>query len=31
MGRINLLIEEYLEEWQLPKDQTLIHLCGNPG
>jgi ferredoxin/flavodoxin---NADP+ reductase len=30
-GRINLLIEEYLEEWQLPKDQTLIYLCGNPG
>ncbi len=30
-GRINLLVEEQLDQWQLPKDQTLIYLCGNPG
>jgi ferredoxin/flavodoxin---NADP+ reductase len=30
-GRINLLIEEYLDRWRLPKDDTLVYLCGNPG
>ena len=30
-GRINLLIEEYLDHWGLPKADTLIYLCGNPG
>jgi NAD(P)H-flavin reductase len=30
-GRINLLIEEYLNAWQLPKDRTRVYLCGNPG
>jgi ferredoxin/flavodoxin---NADP+ reductase len=30
-GRINLLIEEYLDRWRLPKADTLIYLCGNPG
>jgi ferredoxin--NADP+ reductase len=30
-GRINLLIEQYLERWALPKDDTLVYLCGNPG
>jgi ferredoxin--NADP+ reductase len=30
-GRINLLIDEYLERWRLPKADTLIYLCGNPG
>jgi len=30
-GRINLLIEEYLDRWDLPKADTLIYLCGNPG
>ena len=29
-GRINLLIEEYLDQWDLPKPDTLIYLCGNP-
>jgi ferredoxin--NADP+ reductase len=30
-GRINLLVEEYLHRWRLPKADTLIYLCGNPG
>ena len=30
-GRINLLIEEYLDRWRLPRADTLIYLCGNPG
>jgi ferredoxin--NADP+ reductase len=30
-GRINLLVEQYLERWKPPKDDTLIYLCGNPG
>jgi NAD(P)H-flavin reductase len=30
-GRINLLIEEYLDRWRLPKADTLVYLCGNPG
>lgn len=30
-GRINLLIEEYLEHWKLPREDTVIYLCGNPG
>jgi ferredoxin--NADP+ reductase len=30
-GRINLLIEEYLDRWRLPKDDTLVYLCGHPG
>jgi NAD(P)H-flavin reductase len=30
-GRINLLIEDYLDRWPLPKADTLIYLCGNPG
>ena len=30
-GRINLLIEEHLERWRLPKADTLVYLCGNPG
>lgn len=30
-GRINLLLEEYLDRWQLPKRDTLVYLCGNPG
>lgn len=31
VGRINLLVEEYLDRWYLPKADTLIYLCGNPG
>ena len=30
-GRINTLVEEHLERWQLPKQDTLVYLCGNPG
>jgi ferredoxin--NADP+ reductase len=30
-GRINLLIEEYLDRWKLPKNDTTVYLCGNPG
>jgi ferredoxin-NADP reductase len=30
-GRINLLVEEYLHRWGLPKEDTLVYLCGNPG
>jgi len=30
-GRINTLIEECLERWQLAKDDTVVYLCGNPG
>jgi len=30
-GRVNLLVEEYLAKWSLPKDDTMIYLCGNPG
>ena len=30
-GRVNTLIEEYVAKWSLPKDDTLIYLCGNPG
>ncbi len=31
VGRIHLLVEEYLDRWALPKDETLVYLCGNPG
>ena len=31
IGRINLLIEEYLDRWELPKADTLVYLCGHPG
>jgi ferredoxin--NADP+ reductase len=31
IGRVNLLIEDYLERWKLPLDNTVIYLCGNPG
>jgi ferredoxin-NADP reductase len=30
-GRINLLVEDQLERWQLRKEETLVYLCGNPG
>ena len=29
--RVNLILEEYLERWQVPKDDTVVYLCGNPG
>jgi ferredoxin/flavodoxin---NADP+ reductase len=30
-GRVNLLVENYLGQWGLAKDETLVYLCGNPG
>jgi ferredoxin--NADP+ reductase len=30
-GRINFLVEEYLDRWRLPRADTLVYLCGNPG
>ncbi len=30
-GRINAIVEEYLDKFQLPKDDTLIYACGHPG
>jgi ferredoxin-NADP reductase len=30
-GRVNLLVEEYLERWKLPMDDTVVYVCGNPG
>ncbi len=30
-GRVNTLVEEYLAKWSLPKDDTIVYLCGNPG
>lgn len=31
VGRVNTLVEEFLAKWSLPKDDTMIYLCGNPG
>lgn len=31
VGRIHLLVEEHLERWALPKESSLVYLCGNPG
>ena len=31
VGRIHLLIEEYLDRWELATEDTVIYLCGNPG
>ncbi len=30
-GRVNAIAEEYLEEFNLPQDDTLIYACGHPG
>ncbi|MBI4338235.1 MAG: ferredoxin--NADP reductase [Chloroflexi bacterium] len=30
-GRVNLLVEHYLEQWQLGKQDTLVYACGHPG
>jgi NAD(P)H-flavin reductase len=30
-GRVNTILDDYLARWSLPKDDTLIYLCGNPG
>jgi ferredoxin-NADP reductase len=31
VGRIHLLIEEYLQHWALGSDDTVVYLCGHPG
>lgn len=31
IGRVNVLIEEYLDRWGLAKEDTTVYLCGNPG
>ena len=30
-GRVNLIVEEYIKEMELPKSNTLIYACGHPG
>ena len=30
-GRVNAIAEEYLDKFNLPKDDTLIYACGHPG
>lgn len=30
-GRVNTLVEEYTKRWSLPKEDTAVYLCGNPG
>jgi ferredoxin--NADP+ reductase len=30
-GRVNAICQEYLEKFNLPKDDTLIYTCGHPG
>ena len=30
-GRVNVIAEEYLEKFDLPKDDTLVYACGHPG
>lgn len=30
-GRVNLLVEEYLDEFGLSPDSTLVYACGHPG
>ena len=30
-GRVNAIAEEYLERFDLPKDDTLVYACGHPG
>lgn len=31
VGRINLILEDCLTRWSLPREDTAIYLCGNPG
>ncbi len=30
-GRVNTIAEEYLEKFNLPKDDTKVYACGHPG
>ena len=30
-GRVNTLVDKYLAQFNLPKDDTMIYACGHPG
>jgi ferredoxin--NADP+ reductase len=30
-GRVNNVVEKYIDEWNLSADDTLIYACGHPG
>ena len=30
-GRVNNLVQKYLKEFNLPKDDTMVYTCGHPG
>ena len=30
-GRANTIVEEYLEKFNLPQDDTMLYACGHPG
>ncbi|MBI2855280.1 MAG: ferredoxin--NADP reductase, partial [Chloroflexi bacterium] len=30
-GRVNLIVEECLEDFGLSKEDTLVYACGHPG
>ncbi len=30
-GRVNNIVEKYVEEWGLSPDDTLVYACGHPG
>ncbi len=30
-GRVNTLVQKYLAEFDLPKDDTMVYTCGHPG
>ena len=31
VGRVNTLVEEYLETWGLDREDTMVYTCGHPG
>ena len=31
LGRVNTLVEKYLAEFDLPKEDTMVYTCGHPG
>ncbi len=30
-GRVNTLVEEYIDKWGLKKEDTMVYVCGHPG
>jgi ferredoxin-NADP reductase len=30
-GRVNAIVDEYLEKFDLPQDDTMVYTCGHPG